>query len=79
MANYAVIENEKVVNVIVADSLEIAQEVTRTLCIEVSLEPGAPGIGWYYINAKFMQTLPEPVPQSKSETRLAPTVSDESE
>jgi hypothetical protein len=72
MANYAVIENQKVVNVIVADSLEIAQEVTQTLCVEIPWEPGAPGIGWYYINNEFMQTLPEPEPSIL-------TVSDEPE
>lgn len=34
MANYLVIENDKIVNVIVADSLEIAQEVTGKEVLE---------------------------------------------
>ena len=32
--NYAVIENDKVINVIVADTLKIAKEVTGKECIE---------------------------------------------
>ena len=35
MANYAVIESGMVVNAIVADSKEIAEEVTGRLCIEL--------------------------------------------
>jgi hypothetical protein len=35
MANYAVIENGIVINAIVADSKEIAEEVTGRLCIEL--------------------------------------------
>jgi hypothetical protein len=78
MANYAVIENQKVINVIVADSLEIAQEVTQTLCVEIPWEPGSPGIGWYYINNEFMKTLPEPEPQTDATAEVEPAVSDES-
>lgn len=33
MADYVVIDGNKVVNIIVADSLEIAQEVTGKTCI----------------------------------------------
>lgn len=36
MANYAVIENNKVSNVIAADSKEVAEEVTGLSCIDVT-------------------------------------------
>jgi hypothetical protein len=41
--NYAVIKNNKVVNVIVADNKEIAEEVTGLTCIDVT-------DGWDYNN-----------------------------
>lgn len=34
MANYAVIKDNKVINVILADSKEIAEEITELTCIE---------------------------------------------
>jgi hypothetical protein len=43
MPNYAVIENNKVSNIIVADSKEIAEEVTGLSCIDVT-------DGWDYGN-----------------------------
>jgi hypothetical protein len=50
MATYAVIENGTVINVIVADSQEIAEQVTEKTCIEYTEE--APlGIGWYWLDA----------------------------
>jgi hypothetical protein len=36
MSNFAVIENNIVTNIIVADSLAIAQELTGKICIEYS-------------------------------------------
>ena len=47
MKTYAVIQNNKVINVIVADSKEIAEEVTNSICIEYTDENPA-GIGWTY-------------------------------
>ena len=41
--NYAVIENDKVINVIVADDITIAEEVTGKECIECN---GSFWIGW---------------------------------
>jgi len=49
MATYAVIENGTVINVIVADSQEIAEQVTQKTCVEYTEE--APlGIGWYWLD-----------------------------
>lgn len=53
MANYAVIKDGIVTNVIVAESQEIAESVTGLTCIEYQLEPGAPGIGWSYNGTDF--------------------------
>lgn len=49
MATYAVIENGSVVNVILADSKEIAEEVTQKECLEVT-EENPIGIGWEWKN-----------------------------
>jgi hypothetical protein len=48
MAIFAVLDNDNVVtNVIVCESLELAEEVTGCVCVEITDEnPG--GIGWTY-------------------------------
>jgi hypothetical protein len=43
MANFAVIENNKVSNVIAADSKKVAEEVTGLMCIDCT-------DGWDYDN-----------------------------
>lgn len=53
MANYAVIKNGIVNNVIVADTKEIAETVTGLTCVEISDTPGSPGIGWTYDGTNF--------------------------
>jgi hypothetical protein len=59
MATYAVIENGTVTNVIVADSQEIAEQVTEKTCIEYTEE--APlGIGWYWLEAANAYIVPAP-------------------
>jgi|LakMenE18May11ns_1017448.scaffolds.fasta_scaffold8807742_1 hypothetical protein len=59
MANYAVIKDGIVTNVIVAESQEIAESVTGLTCIEYQLEPGAPGIGWSYDGTDFSAPVTE--------------------
>ena len=59
MANFAVIKDGIVDNVIVADTVEIAQTVTGLTCIEIPFEPGAPGIGWSYNGAEFTAPVVE--------------------
>ena len=59
MANYAVIEHKTIVNVIVADSKEIAEEVTEKLCIELP-EIGF-GIGNTWDGEKFVKPTEEEV------------------
>jgi hypothetical protein len=53
MAYFAVIEEGAVINTIVADSVKIAEEVTKKVCIEFQLEAGGPGIGWNYNGIEF--------------------------
>jgi hypothetical protein len=59
MANYAVIKDGIVNNVIVADTKEIAETVTGLTCVEVEHVPGAPGIGWSYDGAEFAALVVE--------------------
>ena len=58
MATYAVVENNLVTNVIVVDTVEIAQEVTGKTCIEYN-ESNPAGIGWTYDGEKFVAPQPE--------------------
>lgn len=47
MSNFAVINGGKVSNIIVADTKEIAEEVTGQLCVEYTAEnPAHIGLGW---------------------------------
>jgi hypothetical protein len=45
--NLAIIENNIVVNTIVAESKEIAEQITGLTCVEFTLEnPAVIGLGW---------------------------------
>jgi hypothetical protein len=58
MKTFAVIENNKVINVILADLKEIAEEVTGQLCIEYTEEDPV-GIGWDYDGVSFVGPVVE--------------------
>jgi hypothetical protein len=57
--NYAVIENNKVVNIIVAESLDIAEAVTGKQCV-VCEDDDTPDIGCDYDGFKFIKKQPHP-------------------
>jgi hypothetical protein len=57
--SFAVIENELVKNIIVAESKEIAEEVTGKICVQIEWVPGAPGIGWTYKDGTFTAPIVE--------------------
>lgn len=68
MANFAVIKDGLVDNVIVADTKEIAEIVTGLLCVEYENIPGAPGIGWSYDGSVFTApVVEEPTPLEVTE------------
>jgi len=55
MAFFAVIGADNIVeNVIIADSLEIANEITGKNCVEYTEQHPA-GIGWTYAGTHFIQ------------------------
>lgn len=54
MATFAVIESNKVTNVIVADTKEIAETITGLTCVKYTDENPA-GIGWTYNGSTFEQ------------------------
>lgn len=58
MATYAIVENNLVTNVIIADTLQIAEEVTGKTCVEYN-EDNPAGIGWTYDGEKFVAPEPE--------------------
>lgn len=55
MANYAISDGKEIINVIVADSKEIAEEITGMIAIETS---GEPWIGWTLYNEKWIRPSP---------------------
>ena len=59
MANYAVIKDGIVNNVIIADTKEIAETVTGVTCVEIEYIPGAPGIHWTYDGTNFTAPVVE--------------------
>lgn len=62
MANFAVIENNKVINIIVAETKEIAEQLTEKLCIEYTDSNPAYLNGSYNAaNNKFTNPSEEPV------------------
>lgn len=54
--NFAVISNNIVTNLIVADSLEAAEAVSNFTCIEYTDHTTA-GIGWTYDGDKFIAPI----------------------
>jgi hypothetical protein len=58
MANYAVIENGTVTNTIIADTKEIAEQVTGFACVEYTEENPA-GIGYTYDGENFVAPVVE--------------------
>jgi hypothetical protein len=58
MGNYAVIENNNVVNIIVAESQKIAEDVTGFACIEFEDETAE--VGGTYENGQFVKRKPFP-------------------
>ena len=60
MPNFAVVSNGKVSNIIVADTKEIAEQVTGQLCVEYTNEsPAHIGAGWDEATG-FEQPFTEP-------------------
>jgi hypothetical protein len=58
MATYAVIKDEEVINVIVAESKEVAETVTGLTCVEYT-ESNPAGIGWIYNGTDFSAPVTE--------------------
>jgi len=59
MSKFAFIDGDEVVNIIIADSLEIAQSVTEFACVECTDEDNAQ-VGGSYINGNFIPVKPFP-------------------
>jgi hypothetical protein len=51
MNDFCVISDNKVVNVILCETKEIAESITNTLCVKC---PWGVGIGWTYEGGKFV-------------------------
>ena len=58
MANFAIIEDDKVINTIIADSKAIAEEVTGKTCVEYT-ESNPACIGLGYDGTTFEQPAQE--------------------
>jgi hypothetical protein len=58
MANYAIYSGGTIMNVIVADSQEVAEQVTGMFALETD---GVPWIGWTLVDDKWVApSSPEP-------------------
>lgn len=56
MGKFAVIDGEDVINTIIADSLEIAEQVSGKTCVEYDTESAEPG--GKYIDSTFIARKP---------------------
>jgi len=64
MKRYAVLTIDNLVdNVIVADSLEVAEQVSSSNCVLVTDSTGVPHIGLSYAEGVFEQLPAEPAPE----------------
>jgi hypothetical protein len=64
MAKFAVLENNKVENVIIASDLDTAQSFSGKTCVEIPEESFA-GIDWLWENGQFVN--PNPIYELLSE------------
>lgn len=62
MPNYAVVKENAIVNVVIADSKEDAELLTNSICVEYTPENPL-GIGWLWDGTKFVDNFVKP-PQS---------------
>lgn len=58
MAKFAILEGTKVQNVIIADSKEIAEQLTELTAVEITDENGLPSIGYDYVDGYFRSPKP---------------------
>jgi hypothetical protein len=58
MSNFAALNGEQVVNTIIADSKELAEQVTGKICVEFTNEPAE--LGGTYVNGVFITKKPYP-------------------
>jgi hypothetical protein len=63
MKQYAVLEGNLVVNVIIADSVETAEKLTASTCIFVTEATGSPYIGLSYADGVFEQPPTPALPE----------------
>jgi hypothetical protein len=54
MKNFAVLDNDVVINTIVADTKEIAEQITNAICIEYDRTNPA-GIGYQFDGTTFIE------------------------
>lgn len=60
MKNFAVVKNYEVINMVVADSKEIAESLTSLECVEYATYTDC-GIGWTYIDGVLAAPIVEEV------------------
>lgn len=58
MKNFAAIQSGKVFNILIADTKEIAEQLTGKTCVEYNPEVDTPCIGEPYKNGIFYPTCP---------------------
>lgn len=58
MAKYAVVDGKNVINIIEADSVELAESITGFKCVEYTTEPAEPG--GTYEDGHFIRVKPYP-------------------
>lgn len=59
MPNFAVLSGNRVMNIIVSDSKEIAESITNSKCIEYDIDSNQAIIGQFWDGTNFVSSIPE--------------------
>lgn len=71
MADWLIHDGSMIVNAIVADSQEIAEEVTGLQAFPAP-EDGVPWIGWTLLDGEWVEPAPPPQPEPEPDPEPAP-------
>ena len=61
MSHFAVIEDNAIVNLIVAEDLETAESVSGKTCVEYNQDEVLPAIGWELVDGSVVDPNPKDI------------------
>jgi hypothetical protein len=62
MQNFAIVEGGEIVNLVIAESIEVAEEISGKSAIEFNIDEIRPLIGWSVVDGVIVDEDPLPIP-----------------